>query len=903
MALVDYQQLRGTHWYVVDEAARDAIPVDKRMIGMLVTTFVGGEYVTYRYDNSSLLDLAWFAPGNWTAINTGIPSKFEGDTIILGNDTLTEITPLNDSTLIFRINDQDYTLSNGSGGGGGSASWGSIMGTLSDQADLQSELDLKANQQALEDTAAAIRSDIVVDTVNVARNAGSTVKEIYSDTTIFTPEFKNKPTYYINTNGGGLSFTLPPLSACNVGGDFATEMTIIQVGDGTTTVSASGSETIGGQNKQIITTNNKGFTVQAKSATEWYIVQDSRSSGGVAQSLYALPTTTTVDGVVYYEMITDSDSALNTEKTAIYNSSGILDYDLLVTFISDSGFTSGTNAGGRGALNVRAQITSQSGDALSLYAVIYKFEPDFTKTLINDTTITARLVGSMGETYVEVPVFIEEYTSTLSDRFIMEVRAVDMNSNPTTVIYAGSSITTYYQRQIDLSNIVITPIPAGNPFNVQYNNDGVTAGADNLNIYEGDSIVADDLIKANAGILLGTSMIIDSEINIGNGSNFVASSYNTNGANHTVSTSTSFFNWETYGYGNASNRTWYQQGDNMYFSHSPTSLFWHLTGEQYFGYRGGNFVYGTKAGTNYWTSNDARFDFTTPVYDRFGTEILGGGGSQNLQQVTDVGNSTTNAIERVGTHGTSLIGDSPLSFNPLNIDGDVMLNYVSDNVYSGSYATSSKSGLVAVDGFDFFHVDINNGSGSIQFQGDGGTYGSTHNSSSYSVTSNSNTLKIDADSLSYAMNTVPKFSSKTDRFDINTPAYAKSVFADSLGFIDKNTGDSVYISAVQSQAFDTIPFTTTINIDYSTASFNNKIFVTGDCTINITGYPNNGTTPRIHLYIDTTTPSITLGTGFEYSFNGGTISNSLNSLNQIILVSDGSSNITHGVVNINNFTR
>lgn len=65
LALIDYEQIRGTHWYVADVAARDAIPIDKRMVGMLITYFDGANYVTSRYGNSSVTNVNWVNTANW----------------------------------------------------------------------------------------------------------------------------------------------------------------------------------------------------------------------------------------------------------------------------------------------------------------------------------------------------------------------------------------------------------------------------------------------------------------------------------------------------------------------------------------------------------------------------------------------------------------------------------------------------------------------------------------------------------------------------------------------------------------------------------------------------------------------------------------------------------------------
>jgi hypothetical protein len=66
--LVDQLQIKGTHWTVINKAARDAIPFDKREIGMLVTWIESGAYVTKRYQGVTAVNGNWTNDANWTKL-------------------------------------------------------------------------------------------------------------------------------------------------------------------------------------------------------------------------------------------------------------------------------------------------------------------------------------------------------------------------------------------------------------------------------------------------------------------------------------------------------------------------------------------------------------------------------------------------------------------------------------------------------------------------------------------------------------------------------------------------------------------------------------------------------------------------------------------------------------------
>lgn len=69
-ALFDNSQIRGGAVTVADLTARNDIPSDKRMIGMLVTYYDGAKWATKRYEGSDILDATWVTSGNWVAITS-----------------------------------------------------------------------------------------------------------------------------------------------------------------------------------------------------------------------------------------------------------------------------------------------------------------------------------------------------------------------------------------------------------------------------------------------------------------------------------------------------------------------------------------------------------------------------------------------------------------------------------------------------------------------------------------------------------------------------------------------------------------------------------------------------------------------------------------------------------------
>lgn len=78
--LVDQEQIKGTHWSVLDKTARNAIDDDKREVGMLVTWIESFNYVTKRFEAVNTLDVNWTDDVNWFGFITEIDTITYADT-------------------------------------------------------------------------------------------------------------------------------------------------------------------------------------------------------------------------------------------------------------------------------------------------------------------------------------------------------------------------------------------------------------------------------------------------------------------------------------------------------------------------------------------------------------------------------------------------------------------------------------------------------------------------------------------------------------------------------------------------------------------------------------------------------------------------------------------------------
>lgn len=134
-ALVDQEQIRGHHWSVIDKTARNAIPSDKREIGMLVTWIESGAYTTQRFKGLGVTDLIWQNDTNWTAIVSAI------DTIQYStfSDTATRALDADTADFVRNIINVDSIVFNGithEGHTEGEITYDTISHTLQFQNDI-----------------------------------------------------------------------------------------------------------------------------------------------------------------------------------------------------------------------------------------------------------------------------------------------------------------------------------------------------------------------------------------------------------------------------------------------------------------------------------------------------------------------------------------------------------------------------------------------------------------------------------------------------------------------------------------------------------------------------------------------------------------------------------------------
>jgi hypothetical protein len=80
LALVDDSQLAGGYHVVDDEAARDAIPVGKRKIGIMVAWLVAGVATFKQYTGADLTDPEWTNDANWVGGGGGGGGGFTDNT-------------------------------------------------------------------------------------------------------------------------------------------------------------------------------------------------------------------------------------------------------------------------------------------------------------------------------------------------------------------------------------------------------------------------------------------------------------------------------------------------------------------------------------------------------------------------------------------------------------------------------------------------------------------------------------------------------------------------------------------------------------------------------------------------------------------------------------------------------
>jgi hypothetical protein len=127
---------------------------------------------------------------NFGAFNNTIFQSFEGTFAgCLHQTTTTDpFTPLTTPLTVTRIKTRIELLEDGGGGGGG-GTWGSIIGTLADQTDLQADLDAKQNLTATPTNGNILTTDAAgqsVDSGKLFNDLGTTTNDILSASEVDT---------------------------------------------------------------------------------------------------------------------------------------------------------------------------------------------------------------------------------------------------------------------------------------------------------------------------------------------------------------------------------------------------------------------------------------------------------------------------------------------------------------------------------------------------------------------------------------------------------------------------------------------------------------------------------------------------------------------------------------------
>jgi hypothetical protein len=221
---------------------------------------------------------------------------YSGTTDIISNQPYTQVTN-GDTSSVFAdfASLQTYILTNffrKAGGGSSSSAWGSITGTLSSQADLQSALDAKAFSL----------------TVVAVKTAGYTA--VVDD---FVP---------VDTTSGNVTITLPatPADKALVG-----VKQVIRGGTNTVSVVCGGSDVFnktGGGTSLTLTLLNQGALLQYKaSAGIWYILSDDLSLAQLDNRYAPIASSSVVSPVISLLNIT-SMQAFGDSFTIGYGTTG-----------------------------------------------------------------------------------------------------------------------------------------------------------------------------------------------------------------------------------------------------------------------------------------------------------------------------------------------------------------------------------------------------------------------------------------------------------------------------------------------------------------------------------------------------------------------------------------------------
>jgi len=246
----------------------------------------------------------------YTQINIGAPDAGAGDNLYTAftkvnanfaavDDSLELKAPIANPnfTGVARLNTTDtlatraYARAEGGGSSEGEGVWGSITGTLSDQEDLQDELDLLAPKDAPTFTtsatlpAATSIGDVSSTEISYLDGASSNIQAQLNDTTTLDYAFNSQTgtTYTLAltdnygivtlTNASSITLTVPPNSS--VAFPVGANITIIALGAGQVTVKAGSGVTIRSAGSDLKLTEQYSTATLIKIATDtWLLVGD-----------------------------------------------------------------------------------------------------------------------------------------------------------------------------------------------------------------------------------------------------------------------------------------------------------------------------------------------------------------------------------------------------------------------------------------------------------------------------------------------------------------------------------------------------------------------------------------------------------------------------------------------------
>lgn len=246
--------------------------------------------------------------------------------------------------------------------------WGSITGDISDQEDLQLELDNKETNRSIE---------VITSTIDYA----------------ITTAVDNR-TYEIDTEGNSIILTIPDST------DDAVHFKILladSVGGGDITVVTATGQLIGGQTSQAVQLNQKGFEV-TEITDAYSITQDSRAA--IPSSSLEFFATNTTDPVLttYLQSVTNTDDSRYTTVTTKQSAAITTTNQITGQFITDAGAVIGVLNEGSISLVAELRKNLAVQKDISIYMKLFKRDSGGTETELaqsdtmvvsNDTTYSA----------------------------------------------------------------------------------------------------------------------------------------------------------------------------------------------------------------------------------------------------------------------------------------------------------------------------------------------------------------------------------------------------------------------------------------------------------------------------------------------------------------------------------